>query len=87
VVTGISRLRHIRPRAPREIFQCAILVGACALIIGHNHPSGDLNASQDDVAITKKIKEAGALLGIPLLDHIIFSRTEFKSLKMVGLLE
>ena len=75
------------PVHPREVFQPAILVGACALIVGHNHPSADLKPSQEDIATTKKLKDAGDLLGIPLLDHVLFSPTEFTSFKTLGLLD
>lgn len=67
------------PVHAREVFQGALLVGACALVIGHNHPSGDLNPSTADMNITKKLKDAGVLLGIPLLDHVIFSDAGYVS--------
>jgi DNA repair protein RadC len=72
---------------PREVFQGAILVGACALIVGHNHPSSELNPSQEDLATTKKLRDAGTLLSIPLLDHLLFSRTGYVSFKDRGILE
>lgn len=56
---------------PREIFKGAILRSANSIIISHNHPSGDTTPSFEDENITKKLKEAGNLLGIPLLDHVI----------------
>jgi DNA repair protein RadC len=52
----------------------------------HNHPSGSLEASPQDIAITRQLQEAGALLGIQLLDHIIVTRTGFSSLKEKGLI-
>ena len=61
------------PACPREIFQGAVLVGACALIVAHNHPSGSLAASEHDKIITRRLAEGGKLLSIPLLDHIIVS--------------
>jgi len=69
---------------PREVLQPAVLVGACAIIIGHNHPSGDLNESDADIAITKVIKQAADILGIRLLDHVIFSHDKFLSLVEAG---
>jgi DNA repair protein RadC len=59
------------PVHPREIFQPAILVGALAIVIGHNHPSGDSAPSAEDREITRRLKESASLLGIKLLDHVI----------------
>lgn len=56
---------------PRVIFQFALLTSAVALIIAHNHPSGNLTPSRADIEITEKIKKAGDLLEIKLLDHVI----------------
>lgn len=56
---------------PREVFESAITEGAIALIILHNHPSGDPTPSEEDVKITKQLAESGMLLGIELLDHVI----------------
>lgn len=61
---------------PREIFKPAIIESAAAIIIAHNHPSGDSSPSNDDIEITRKLKEAGKLLGIELLDHIIIGSKE-----------
>ena len=55
----------------REVFVRAILVGATRIIMVHNHPAGSLRASSEDISITKTIKGAGEILGIPLLDHVI----------------
>ncbi len=70
----------------REVFQGALLVGACALIVGHNHPSGDLEPSPADVDVTKRLKEAGELLRVPLLDHVLFSETDHVSFHDYGLM-
>jgi DNA repair protein RadC len=56
---------------PREAFKAAILANSAAIIIAHNHPSGDLTPSREDMEITRRLKEAGELLGIKVLDHII----------------
>ncbi|MGH7965431.1 MAG: JAB domain-containing protein [Candidatus Binatia bacterium] len=56
---------------PREVFKPAILANAAAVILGHNHPSGDPTPSAEDLALTRRFKEAAELLGIRLLDHII----------------
>jgi len=66
---------------PREVFEPAIRHLAAQVIIAHNHPSGDPEPSVEDVAITKKLTEAGKLLGIELLDHIIVTKSVFLSLK------
>ena len=75
------------PACPREIFSGAVLVGAVALIIGHSHPSGDLTPSKEDIMVTKKLREASQVLGIPLLDHVVFSRCDYVSLKERGFVE
>ena len=59
---------------PREVFQPAILVGACAVIVAHNHPSGDPTPSCEDREITQRLAQAGALLGVSLLDSVVFTR-------------
>src|SRR5207249_2408835 len=56
---------------PRETYKAAILANAAAIICGHNHASGDCQPSREDRAITQRLKEGGALLGINLLDHVI----------------
>jgi len=56
---------------PREVFKPAILASAAAIILAHNHPSGDPKPSKEDIEITKRLIEAGDLLGIAVLDHII----------------
>lgn len=57
----------------REVFKTAILSNASTLILMHNHPSGDMTPSSEDIAITKRMVKAGELLGIQVLDHIIVS--------------
>lgn len=56
---------------PRETFKHAVLAGAAGIILAHNHPSGDCTPSEEDTIITKRVNEAGKLLGIPLKDHVI----------------
>ena len=57
---------------PREIFRVALMVGtAAAVIVAHNHPSGDVTPSPDDHRLTRQLREAGDVLGIPVLDHVI----------------
>ena len=57
--------------SPREVFRLAVIEGAAAVILVHNHPSGDPSPSPDDWAVTKQMAEAGRTLGIPVLDHVI----------------
>jgi len=64
---------------PREVFADPISDRAAAVIVCHNHPSGNLEASEEDKEVTRRLKDASCVLGIPLLDHIIFSETGYKS--------
>lgn len=74
------------PIHPRELFKTAILANSAAIIIAHNHPSGDPTPSQQDIEITKRLDEAGEILGINILDHIICGSETFTSFKAKGLL-
>lgn len=69
---------------PREVFQRAVLVGAKSLIMAHNHPSQDLTPSGEDRDATRKILKAGQIIGIKLLDHIIFNDFEIYSFQEGG---
>jgi DNA repair protein RadC len=69
---------------PREIFCRAISDRASAIIVCHNHPSGSTKPSGEDKQITMRIYDAGEIIGIPLLDHIVFSKTGYTSLKSDG---
>jgi len=72
---------------PREVFKPAILAGSAAVLIAHNHPSGDPDPSGEDVALTRRLASAGAILGIEVIDHIIVGEAgRFVSLKDRGLL-
>jgi DNA repair protein RadC len=66
---------------PRETFRRAIHEGTTSIIVAHNHPSGDVEPSDEDIRVSGKLAEVGKLLEIPVLDHIIFSETEHFSLK------
>jgi len=66
---------------PRETFESAIRRHAAQIIVAHNHPSGDCEPSEDDVRITKRLYEAGKIMGIELLDHIVVTKDNFTSLK------
>lgn len=72
---------------PREVFKRAILDNAAAIIIGHNHPSGNPIPSQEDIAITKRLVDAGQLLGMQVLDHIITGENgNYTSLREKGII-
>ena len=71
---------------PRELFQRAILANCAAVIVAHNHPSGDPSPSPEDIALTRKLVEAGELLDIPVLDHVILGYGRYTSFKENGLL-
>ncbi|MDH7570370.1 MAG: DNA repair protein RadC [Armatimonadota bacterium] len=66
---------------PREVFREAVTNSAAALIVAHNHPSGDPTPSSEDIAITRRLAEAGQILGIELLDHVIVGDGRFVSLR------
>jgi len=70
---------------PREVFREAISASAASVILAHNHPSGDPEASEDDIRLTKKLVEAGEIIGIDVLDHIIIGDKNYLSLKREGL--
>jgi len=66
---------------PREVFVPMLLCGCSSIIIAHNHPAGSLKASAEDLVITERIKKAGEILGIKLLDHVILISESYYSLK------
>lgn len=68
-----------------ELFRAALKENAAALIVAHNHPSGDPSPSPEDINVTRQIIEAGKLLGIGVLDHIVIGRQRYTSLKERGL--
>jgi len=70
---------------PREVFKEAISASAASVIFVHNHPSGDPEASEDDIKLTKRLAEVGEVMGIDVLDHIIICDKEHLSLKREGL--
>jgi len=88
-INGANEILNIRiisiglidrsPVHPREVFAEALTDRASAVIIAHNHPSGGVEPSQSDVHITAQIKAAGEILGLELLDHIIFNKNEYFS--------
>jgi len=70
---------------PREVFKEAMSVSAASVIFVHNHPSGDPEPSEDDIKLTKRLAEAGEIMGIEVLDHIIIGDKNYLSLKRQGL--
>ena len=73
---------------PREIFKVAFLANAACLILAHNHPSGDPTPSSEDLTLTKTLAEAGSLLGVKIIDHIIIGRDgRYHSFRERGLLD
>ena len=66
---------------PREVFEPAIKCSAAQIIVCHNHPSGNPEPSDEDLAITRRLQEAGKILGIEVLDHVIVTKTTYLSIK------
>jgi DNA repair protein RadC len=76
VGTATASLVH-----PREVFQPAVGVGAVAILVAHNHPSGDATPSAEDREVTDRLIRAGQLIGIPLLDHVVVAERGYVSLR------
>ena len=93
-INGANEILNIRvvsiglldrsPVHPREVFADALADRAAAIIVAHNHPSGGVEPSQSDISITAQLKAAGEILGIEMLDHIIFDRTDYFSFLEAG---
>lgn len=71
----------------REVFVRAIMARAASITIMHNHPSNDCDPSDEDILVTKRLRDAGVVVGIRLQDHIVFSPNGYASLKSMGLLD
>ena len=71
---------------PRDVFRAAVRRNACAVIVGHNHPSGDCEPSSEDRMLTRRLQEAGDVLGIPVLDHLVATRGRYVSLADRGVI-
>ncbi len=74
------------PVYPREVVKRALELSAVAIIMVHNHSSGDPTPSRADIDMTKQMRDVGAPLGVTLHDHIIISRSEYSSFKAMGLI-
>lgn len=72
---------------PREIFNPAVKKSAASVILVHNHPSGDPSPSREDLEVTKRLVEAGKIMGIKILDHIVIGENSYFSFKEKGLLD
>lgn len=85
VVTGVFMLSKGTVCASlidtREIFVRALLLGASRILLAHNHPSGDPSPSREDIGITERVKKAGELLSVELLDHIVVGECSYYSFK------
>lgn len=86
-LTGIFEISHGNVNSSivgtREVYQKALLANAVSIIVMHNHPSGDCTPSRQDITVTKRLVEAGQIVGVELLDHIIIGDT-YCSLKEAG---
>lgn len=71
---------------PREVFKAALLNNAASIICAHNHPSGDCTPSPEDIQMTKRLSEAGQIVGIEVLDHLVIGDQSFRSFKEEGYL-
>jgi len=71
---------------PREVFEPAVRHSAAGIVLVHNHPSGDSTPGDDDRRLTKRLVEAGKLMGIEILDHVIVTQNGYTSLKALGLI-
>ncbi|MCX7025978.1 MAG: DNA repair protein RadC [Spirochaetes bacterium] len=71
---------------PREVFADPLTDRACAIIVAHNHPSGNIEPSKEDIDITKRLRDVGEILGVPLLDHLVFSDSAYYSFVEHGLI-
>ncbi|NLE09682.1 MAG: hypothetical protein GX631_10570, partial [Dehalococcoidales bacterium] len=69
---------------PREVFKEALAASAATVIFVHNHPSGDTEPSDDDISLTKRLADAGNIMGIDVIDHLIIGGGDFRSLKREG---
>jgi DNA repair protein RadC len=76
VTIGLADRSHVHPR---EVFADVLVDRASAVILAHNHPAGSVEPSEEDITVTKRISQAGQILGITVLDHIVFNQKEYLS--------
>jgi DNA repair protein RadC len=79
---GLLNSTHVRVC---EVFREAIRRNCAAILVGHNHPSGDVSPSPEDVALTRKLAEAGRTLDVQVVDHLVVSASRFVSMRERGL--
>jgi DNA repair protein RadC len=79
-LVAIGTLNHAEIH-PRETFRRAVIVGTDSIIVAHNHPSGEVTPSEADSKVTSQLSQAGDILQIPLLDHLIFTETTYYSFR------
>jgi DNA repair protein RadC len=79
-LVALGVLNHVTIH-PRETFRRAVIVGSDSIIVGHNHPSGDVTPSDADITVTTRLFQAGDILQIPLLDHLVFTETAYYSFR------
>lgn len=84
-VQGRGTVNHV-PLYPREVIKRALELGASAIILVHNHPSGDPTPSRADIEMTGEVREAGSKLGVTLHDHVVIGKNEHASFRSMGLL-
>ncbi|MGB1701278.1 MAG: JAB domain-containing protein, partial [Nannocystaceae bacterium] len=85
-VIAVGSLGHVDVH-PRELFRRAVSTGVHSMVLAHNHPSGSPSPSDADVALTRRMVEVGALLGIPVLDHVIVASGGDASLAALGMMD
>lgn len=85
-VVAVGSLAHVDVH-PRELFRLAVSTGVHSMVLAHNHPSGSPTPSEADVALTRRMVEVGALLGIPVLDHVIVASAGDASLAALGMMD
>ena len=83
VVVAIGTLTGVEVH-PRDVFRAAITNNAAGIVLAHNHPSGDPTPSPEDRELTRRMKAAGELLGIPVMDHVVVTDDSFVSLAEQG---
>lgn len=83
VVVSVGSVDHTF-MSPREVFRDALLANATAVVLAHNHPSGDVEPSRDDEAVTRRLAAAGELVGVELLDHLVVAAPRWTSLARRG---
>lgn len=85
ILTSVFEISHGTVKmsvvSPREVFQKALLANAVGIILLHNHPSGDCTPSKQDINVTKRLMEAGDIIGVNVLDHLVIGRPGYFSLK------